>query len=42
MCPMCNCDEVAWAGDLGSLTWVCCRACGWVYTMEPDDAEVSH
>jgi hypothetical protein len=35
MCPMCDCEEVAWAGCLGSLLYGCCRCCGWVYQMGP-------
>ena len=37
MCPMCNCCEVAWAAPLGSLLHACCRACGWVYTTDPEE-----
>jgi len=40
-CPMCECEEVAWAAPVGSLWHACCRACGWVFSFEPDDMEVS-
>lgn len=35
-CPMCDCEEFAWAAPLGSLWHACCRACGWVYTFMPE------
>jgi hypothetical protein len=37
MCPMCDCEEVAWAAPLGNLWHACCRACGWVFHMEVCD-----
>ena len=34
-CPMCDCEEVAWAAPLGVVVHACCRDCGWVYEMGP-------
>jgi hypothetical protein len=34
-CPLCDCEEVAWAAPLGSLWHACCRACGLMYTFTP-------
>lgn len=36
-CPMCGCEERAWAAPLGSLWHACCRACGWVYSFTLTD-----
>jgi hypothetical protein len=41
MCPMCDCEQMAWAAPLGRAWHACCRACGWVFEFEPDDMEVS-
>lgn len=27
-CPACGSREARWTGDLGRLSWNCCRACG--------------
>jgi len=35
-CPMCDCEEVAWAAPLGVVVHACCRGCGWVYEVGPD------
>jgi len=45
-CPLCDCEQVAWAAPLGSLWHACCRACGMMYTFTPeecdgDDSEVA-
>lgn len=29
--------EVAWAAPLGSLWHACCRACGWMYTIDSEE-----
>jgi hypothetical protein len=39
MCPMCECEEVAWAAPLGSLWHACCRACGWVFSFEREESD---
>lgn len=30
-------NEVAWAAPLGSLWHACCRACGWMYTIDSEE-----
>lgn len=34
-CPMCGCEEVAWAARMGAAFLACsCRACGWEYILD--------
>ena len=34
-CPICDCEEVSFAGVLGDLGHARCRDCGIVYTFTP-------
>ena len=38
-CPQCNAQQPVLLGQLGKLTWVRCQACGWDYSLQPEDRE---